>query len=94
MQLTKEETKYFRAVRKNIGQNILNARRAKKLSLYRLSKEVGINPHNLDLFELGKKHISIEKLVKISSALNVNLDRLIDIDNVMTGKSEENEAWI
>ena len=77
MKFTKEETKYFRALRKTIGQNILAARRKRNLSLYRLSKEVGINPHNLDLFELGKKQMNIEKLVKIASVLEVEPQNLL-----------------
>ena len=78
MQLTKEEAAYFGTLRKRIGANILTARRNKKLSLYRLSKEVGINSHNLDLFELGKKQITIEKLIKISSVLGVSPEHLMN----------------
>jgi DNA-binding Xre family transcriptional regulator len=77
MKFTKEETERFRALRKTIGENILQQRRKRKLSLYRLSKDVGITPHNLDLFELGKKHMNIEKLVKIASVLGVDPKNLL-----------------
>ena len=74
-----EETKLIRALRRQIGQNIHNARSRQKLTLRKLSKYTGLSPEMLDKYEVGKEEIDLREIVKISLVLKVNIDQLLSL---------------
>ena len=43
-----------------------------------MSKWVGIKPDKLDNYEIGLNEIHLQELVKISSALNLNINHLLE----------------
>ncbi len=60
-----------------LGELIAVYREANKLSLRDLSKKTGISNPLLSQIENGKiKNTSFRTIIKLSRALNINLDRL------------------
>lgn len=60
-----------------IGKNIKKYRKAKKLTLEELAWKVDMEKPDIHNIEAGKRNITIKTLVKISSALDVPVNKLI-----------------
>lgn len=60
-----------------IGRNIKKRRKAKKLTLQELAWEVGMEKGDIHGIEAGKRNVTIKTLVKISSALEVPVYKLL-----------------
>lgn len=63
---------------KKLGQNIVRIRKKKKLTQYKLAKEIFFDQSNLARIEEGKVNPTVKTLLKISSALECNLKDLFD----------------
>ena len=69
------------ALKKNIGQAIRFYRRKKGISQYKLAELTELSPSYISEIETGKKTPSLETLLEIAKALDVDLwDLLIPID--------------
>ena len=71
-------TKMLRALRADIGRNIHDSRRKRKLVLSKLARLSGICEDLIDRYELGKNEIRLDELLRISCALNVPFARLLE----------------
>ncbi len=60
----------------NIGENLRNLRKEKRLSLRKLSAEVGISHNTLAVYERNKAIPSLENALKICNYYNVPLEYL------------------
>jgi transcriptional regulator with XRE-family HTH domain len=63
----------FKDIRRNIGQNIYDVRKSKRMTLRRLSNLSNISIQLLDQFELGKNQISTQSLMSIAKSLEVSM---------------------
>ncbi len=63
---------------KKLGQNIISIRKRKKLTQYKLAKEIFTDQSNLARIEDGKVNPTVKTLLKISSALECDLKKLFD----------------
>jgi transcriptional regulator with XRE-family HTH domain len=70
-------THLMRHLRLTIGQNIHKQRLKQKMSLRRLAQLSGISEFLLDQYELGKNEIHLDKILKISCALEVEVVELL-----------------
>lgn len=61
-----------------IGLNINYCRRARQLTQVELAEAVGISSNYLSQIERGCKSISLDKLLKISDELGVDVKSLFD----------------
>lgn len=61
-----------------MGRRIKDMRRQKKWSQEKLAEEASMSVPYLSQIENGKKKASLEALVKISNALGISMDILID----------------
>lgn len=69
------------ALKKNIGQAVRFYRRKKGISQYKLAELTELSPSYISEIETGKKTPSLETLLEIAKALDVDLwDLLIPID--------------
>ena len=62
---------------KEVGNKVQAARKAKKMSLEKMSKLSGINASNLRLLENGQRDIDILSLKNIADVLGINLKNLM-----------------
>lgn len=60
------------------GYRVAEARRARGFSQEQLAEAIGIQPVTLSRLETGHRALTLTKLEKISSALNVALSALLD----------------
>ena len=69
----------------NIGQRVKSARLQAKLTQEQLAEKVGVSWSTISCLERGQHMVSIERLLEISSALNIGIETLlcdyINIDN-------------
>lgn len=65
----------FREIRKNIGQNIHNIRKRKRMTLKKLSH---ISVNLLDQYEIGKNQIGLNSLMNIANALKVSMKKFLN----------------
>ncbi len=63
---------------KFIGRQIRKYRTQLGLSQERLAEVAGCHPTYIGQIERGEKNVSLENIVKISSALNVPLSKLVE----------------
>lgn len=70
-----------------LGQNIINLRKAKKLSQNDLGKLAGTSGDLIGRYERDEVKPSIEVAVKIANALEVSLDFLVGSTDLMLDKS-------
>ncbi len=78
MRIAHAEQKLMHITMKLIGQNINSARRSRNYTLKKLSRLTGITIENLDRYELGRAiNIEIPVLMRISTALDINLEKLM-----------------
>ncbi|RIV21668.1 XRE family transcriptional regulator [Fibrisoma montanum] len=61
-------------IKKRVGQQIRDARKAKGLTLKELGEKVGVAESTFSLYESGKQNLTIETLQKIAEALGVEFD--------------------
>lgn len=73
MNLTTRQLKKVRELRKMIGARIHFLRVQKRETLHHLSHATCIGIEKLDQYELGKNEISIEVLVKLAFALDIDV---------------------
>ena len=66
-------------VLKNLGQNIRELRRNKKMTIDELAEKSSLSGKYLQGVEVGNRNISIKNLNKISNALDIYPDRLLNI---------------
>lgn len=76
-------------VLKNLGQNIRELRRNKKMTIDELAEKSSLSGKYLQGVEVGNRNISIKKLNKISNALDIYPDRLLNIRSNNLKNSEE-----
>lgn len=62
---------------KRIGKNIKKYRKMKRFSLDQLGYDCGIDGTHIHKIEAGQRNITIKTLVKISSALDVPVNKLM-----------------
>jgi transcriptional regulator with XRE-family HTH domain len=70
-------THLLRHLRFTIGQNIHRHRSKQKLPLRKLSRLTGVPELLLDHYELGKKEIRLDEMLKIACALGIEIRELI-----------------
>jgi transcriptional regulator with XRE-family HTH domain len=70
-------THLMRHLRFTIGQNIHKQRLKQQMSLRKLAQLSGIAEYLLDQYELGKNEIHLDKILKISCALEVEIEKLM-----------------
>ena len=70
-------TRSFRQLRFKIGRNIQILRIEQKLTLQKLSKLTDLPAWLLDEYELGKGEIKLFDMLRIASALHVNIIDLL-----------------
>ena len=61
-----------------LGKNISKIREKKKMTQYKLAKEIFADQSNLARIEDGKVNPTVKTLLKISSALNCTIKDLVD----------------
>ena len=76
-------------VLKNLGQNIRELRRNKKMTIDELAEKSSLSGKYLQGVEVGNRNISIKNLNKISNALDIYPDRLLNIRFNNLKNSEE-----
>ena len=76
-------------VLKNLGQNIRELRRNKKMTIDELAEKSSLSGKYLQGVEVGNRNISIKNLNKISNALDIYPDRLLNIRSHNLKDSEE-----
>lgn len=69
--MTIYSTKLWRAVRRQIGRDLHEARAKQKLPLEKLSRQTGIPVALLDHYELGKGEIRLDELLRLWCVLGV-----------------------
>ncbi|MGE0155436.1 MAG: helix-turn-helix domain-containing protein [Geobacter sp.] len=97
----------MKPIRKLLGERIRQFRKAKGYTQERLAEMVGVEPRHISRIEGGYNSPSIERLAKISEALEVlirelfdymylndSADRLKDIEGAIDGMSEEYQKII
>lgn len=62
------------SVKKNIVRQYIYIRKLKKMTQADVAKEAGISRTNITRFESGEYNPSLEMMVKIAAALDVNLE--------------------
>lgn len=70
-------TELLRYLRGTIGRNIHRCRSEEKMTLRKLAKLTGVSELLLDHYELGKSEISLDALLRIACALDVELSGLV-----------------
>lgn len=61
----------------NLGSNIRSARKEKGWTQEKLAELSGINDKEVSHIEQGRRNITIDTLVKICNALNVDIENII-----------------
>jgi transcriptional regulator with XRE-family HTH domain len=63
---------------KKLGQNIAQIREKRKISQYKLAKEIFTDQSNLARIENGKVNPTVKTLIKISTVLKCNVKDFFD----------------
>ncbi|MBW5390123.1 helix-turn-helix domain-containing protein [Brachyspira hampsonii] len=77
------------AVLKNLGQNIRELRKSKKMTIDELAEKSSLSGKYLQGVEVGNRNISIKNLNKICKALETSPDMLLNIKPYNLQSSEE-----
>lgn len=77
MQLTYAERKILEETLRIIGRNINNIRVRRNFTLKKISRRTGFKVETIDKFELGRTIIHIPDLLKIATALETPIEKLI-----------------
>ena len=70
----------------SIGNNIRNARKNQKMTLQQIADKMGCSQQNISQYETGKRKPKLETLQKLSKALDVPLDNLLELGNNHTSE--------
>ena len=73
-----DNRKEFREIRKNIGQNIHDIRKKKRMTLKKLSKLSHISVNLLDQYEIGKNQIGPNSMMNIANSLEVSMREFLN----------------
>lgn len=76
-----------------IGEKIRKERKKQNLSQEKLAMESNIHPSYFGCIERGEKCPTVDTLYKISLALNVPVNKLLDIDQPQTEESLPSGVW-
>jgi len=74
---SKEQTTNTEDVLTRLGSNIRTARKEKGWTQEKLAELSGINDKEVSHIEQGRRNITIDTLVKISTAFGVSIDNLV-----------------
>ena len=77
------------AVLKNLGQNIRELRKMKKMTIDELAEKSSLSGKYLQGVEVGNRNISIKNLNKICKALETSPDILLNMKSYNLKNSEE-----
>ena len=64
----------------NIGTNIYTLRKEKKITQEQLAEKFGVSEQAISKWEQGQGYPEVEKLLLLSSKLNVSLDALMSVE--------------
>lgn len=78
----------------NIGERILKMRKAKNISVYRISMETGISQNHIRDIELGRRNPSVETLSRLVAPLGITLSELFNEDENLSYLSENERRLI
>ncbi len=78
MRLTNADTRLLHIALKQIGRNIQKIRMHRNFTLKKLSRITRFAVETIDRYELGQRVIEIPTLIKISTALDIELDKLME----------------
>ncbi len=78
-------------IKMQLGARIKELRKAKNITQEQLVEFIGSDTNNLSRIENGKKFMSADKLVKIASALNVDVKELFDFGHIMSDEELKSE---
>ena len=76
-------------VLKNLGQNIIELRKSKKMTIDQLAEKSSLSGKYLQGVEVGNRNISIKNLNKICKALETSPDILLNMKPYNLKNSEE-----
>jgi transcriptional regulator with XRE-family HTH domain len=97
----------MKSTKELLGARIKELRKACKFSQEELAEMIGVEPQHMSRVESGRSYPSLDRLEKISTALNVPLkdffefmhledaaERLENIDNLAKDLSEERQRFV
>ena len=73
-----DNRKELREIRKNIGQNIHDIRKKKRMTLKKLSKLSHIRVNLLDQYEIGKNQIGLNSMMNIANSLEIFMKEFLN----------------
>ena len=73
--------KQLSAIHRRFGQRIKELRKEKQLTQEDLAFEVGVDRSYMGFVERGEKNATLDKIAKISKALNVKLKVMFEFEN-------------
>jgi len=76
-------------VAQNLTQRILHYRQKANLTQEQLAEKVGLARPSITAIEQGKRKVSVEELVKFSTALNCSLPDLLGEEQKQEAKQED-----
>lgn len=74
-----------------LGKRIAELRSKKGLTQEQLAERVGYSTNHISKLELARTNPSFELLIKIASALNIEIKDLFDFNNYITPEDLRNE---
>lgn len=97
----------MKSTKELLGARIKELRKAGRFSQEELAEMIGVEPQHMSRVESGRSYPSLDRLEKISTALNVPLkdffefmhledaaERLENIDTLAKGLSEERQRFV
>ncbi len=78
----------------DIGAKLRELRKAKQLSIYRVSHDTGISPNHIKALENGERNPSLDTLARICVPLGISLPELINDDAETTYLTEKERELV
>ncbi len=78
----------------NIGERLRYIREAKKITIYRLSKETGVSQNHISGIELGKRQPTIDMLIRLTEPLGITLAELFNEGDAVFLSENEKELIV
>jgi transcriptional regulator with XRE-family HTH domain len=75
----------------NFGKNLKNLRKAQKLTLIQLAKQINISKSALSDYETGKSVPSMDVVLKISNYFEVNVEKLYNSEKMENDFNDDSE---
>ena len=69
-----------------IGKNLTAIRKQRSITQVELAKKIGITQQTLSQYERGKRHLTVEMVIKIAQALNTSPDKFIRLSAIPESK--------